>query len=154
MADDKSNLDLQWEQISELTSERNDVTLPEEKSGEIKDSSGHSTLRQRMDEAPKLSDVQAIDRRLFPDLGKPWLNNMLVARVFPDLYNDLFDIIVKGLLIDNPEMTLEEAVCTAEVALSIPIDGEGRIDAIQILGSPQAYEESNKNKGGLGIGVL
>jgi len=145
----KSTSDIQWEQISEILPERDDVKLPDD-SGDIGSELVHGTLGQNMRGAPKLSDVQTIDKRLFPDLGRPWLNNMLVSRVFPDLYNDLFDIIVKGLLMENTDMTLEEAVCTAEVALSIPIDGEGRIDAIAVLGSPQATAESDKNKG-LGI---
>jgi hypothetical protein len=146
----KSSADIQWEQISEILPERVDVKMPED-SNDLESDLGHGTLGQNMRGSPKLSDVQTIDKRLFPDLQKSWLNNLLVSRVFPDLYNDLFEIIVKGLLMENTDMTLEEAVCTAEVALSIPIDGEGRIDAIAVLGSPQATTESDKNKG---LGIL
>ncbi|MFA5386021.1 MAG: hypothetical protein WC364_15430 [Eubacteriales bacterium] len=136
--------DEKWEGF-DLFPERDDVVLPDEPSqADNKGSGGYGSATQNMVRSPKLSDVQTIDKRLFPDLGKTFLNNLMIAGIFPDLYNDLFDIIVKGLLLENSEMTLEEAVCTAEVALSVGIDREGRIDAIAILGSPQVASENEK----------
>jgi hypothetical protein len=140
--------DAEWKEFSMLDPERDDIVYPEEVQVDGK-GSGSGTLTQTMLRSPKLSDVQTIDKRLFPDLGgRAWLNNLMIAGIFPDLYNDLFDIIVKGLLIENQDMTLEEAVCTAEVALSVGIDREGRIDAIAILGSPQVASENEKKIAG------
>jgi len=144
---EQSSSDLQFEKFSELLPERSDIELPKDELTVDEGEGGGGTLSQRMKVSPKLSDVQTIDKRLFPNLGCDHLNNLMIAGIFPDLYNDLFDINVKGLLIENPDMSLEEAVNTVETALSVGIDREGRIDAIAILGSPQAGAESDKNKG-------
>jgi len=140
---ERTNADLQWEEFSVLENERTDVSIPDEdKPDELEGGGGIASRRF----TPKLTDAQTCDKRLFPDLGKEWLNNLLVSRVFPDLYNDLFEIIVKDLLIENNDMSMGEAIATAEVALSIPIDGEGRIDEIQVFSGVVNQTSEDKSK--------
>ena len=132
----QTNSDAQWDAFSEILPERDDINVPDE----IKDDGNKMVNSSRAFGVPKLSDAQSVLKQLFPDLGKPYLNNLMIGRVFPDLYNDLFDIIVKGLLQDNPQMTVDEAIVIAEVALSVPIDGEGRIDTLALINGQQSLE--------------
>jgi hypothetical protein len=93
--------------------------------------------------------MRAFDKRLFPDLIKKWLNVLLVSRVFPDSYNHYFRIFVKDLLREDREMTLAQAIAYVSTALSIAIDGEGRIEIVALAGVSHEQEMAKDNKLGL-----
>lgn len=144
--EESSESDKAFEQMSSIVPPR-EVDMPEETGGNG-DGGGHDTLEERMESSPKLSDMQTADKRLFPDLaGKlpiQWINKLMVSRVFPDIYNPLFRICVKEL-VRNTEMSVAEAIAYVNTAISIAIDGEGRIDEIRITGRA-AEAESDKSK--------
>ncbi len=132
-----------FNKMSEAIPPRDDTALDEVTEDE------HGTIGERMEGSPKLTDVQVIDKRLFPDLGIPWLNNLQMARVFPEYYVYLKRIMVKHL-VRTHGMFVAQAMAVAEVAVGIPIDGEGRIDAIAIMGrAAEAEETKAKNEVGL-----
>ncbi len=124
-----------------------DVVFPEAE-GEG-DDGGHATISERMEGSPKLTDVQIVIRQLFPDLGVKWLNALMMARVLPEYYVHLKRILIKHL-VRTMNMSVAEAIATIEVAVGIPIDGEGRIDAIAVMGrAAEAEETKAKNEVGL-----
>lgn len=148
-----SESDRLFQDMSEIIPRRN-IELPKEVvSGNKGDGGGdgeHDTLEERIEYSPKLTDMQVADRRLNPDLGYPHLNVIQMSRVFPDVYNSLFRIQVKhlirhSLIHSDKKLSVAEAIAKVNTALSIGIDGEGRIDEIKILG--KAVEQSeNKDK--------
>ena len=109
----------------------------------------YSSLKDRMNVSPKLTDMQTADKRLFPDLGYPHLNDVQVSRIFPDVYNPMSRILVKDLIRNSDEnMRVAEAIATVNTAVSIAIDGEGRIDELGLAGvSHEENMEKEKNKG-------
>jgi hypothetical protein len=155
----KSSADLEWEQFSELVAERDDVSLPDGDLSGIGNSgdnqnggaASYGSLSQRMANSPKLSDAQTFDLRLFPQMKTQWLNILQVSRVFPDTYDDLFMIFVKDLLSEYKDMTVGEAIALVHTSLSIAIDGEGRIDELQLASGMGIQSDGDKNKSTLGF---
>jgi hypothetical protein len=118
-----------------------EVGLPETQAG---------SLRRRTEIAPKMSDFQVVDKRLFPVLkeGLEWLNNLMVARVFPETIIPLKNIIIKHLLQEFNDISFAEAVCIAEVAVTVALDSEGRIDIARVFAkSGEIEDDKDKNKG-------
>lgn len=143
--EDSSESDKLFNQMSGIVPPRDVNTYDESVSD---GNGGNETLGEVIAHSPKLSDMQTADQRLFPDLaGKlpiQWINKLMVSRVFPDIYNPLFRICVKEL-VRNTEMSVAEAIAYVNTAISIAIDGEGRIDEIRITGRA-AEAESEKSK--------
>ncbi len=132
MADNEQKSDdVTFENMSEIKPPRTALSKSDE---EIPISEASGNLRQRMQMNPKMTDMQIIDNRLFPILKEnaKWLNNLMVARVFPETFNPLRNILIKDLLSEYEDMSLAEATCLVEVALTIPLDGEGRLDIIHV----------------------
>jgi len=124
-----------------------DVELPDDEEDEI----GIKTqsMTERSDESPKLSDLQSALKVLLPPLMR-YLNVIQVSRVFPDTYNALFSLLVKDLLMEDEKLSVGEAIAYVTTALSIAIDGEGRIDIIGLYGRAAETElEKEKTKIGL-----
>jgi len=141
-AEDKS--ETLWERMAEVKSPRGEVVLADE---EIP--SGRSgSLLKRTQQSPKMSDMQIADKRLFPVLKETvaWLSYLMVARVSPETYLPLRNIVVKHLLKDFSDLQMAEAVVIAETAISIAIDGEGRIDELALFGRSSEAEEDDKTK--------
>jgi hypothetical protein len=73
-----------------------------------------------------------------------------MSRTFPDVYNYLFEILVKDMvkksLASGSPISVPEAMAYVNTALSISIDGEGRIDEITIAKGHIAQAEEEKNK--------
>ncbi len=136
-------------QLSEIRPARSDVAVKE---GDMRETGedGGGSLTQRMRMSPKMSDTQLVDKRLFPVLkdNVEWLNNLMVARVFPETLNPLRNIITKHLLQEYPEMSMAESICLAEVALTVAIDGEGRMDIIHLF-SKMSDPSDDEKKGKL-----
>ena len=133
-----------WERMAEVKPPRGEAVLAE---GEIPSGSG-SSLSKRMQQSPKMSDMQIADKRLFPVLKETvaWLSYLMVARVSPETYLPLRNIVVKHLLKDFSDLQMAEAVVIAETAISIAIDGEGRIDELALFGRSGEAEEEEKKK--------
>lgn len=131
-----------FSRMSEIAPLR-DVGLEDEDLDEGEDE--HGTLEERIEGSRKLTDVQVADRRLNPELGFRHLNVMQMSRVFPDIYNPMFRLIVKDL-IKNSNLSVAEAIAYVNTSLSIAIDGEGRIDEITLL-RHGAIAEEEKSKG-------
>lgn len=106
------------------------------------------TLAGSMRGSPKMSDFQVLDKRLFPHLneGKPWLDHLMMSRVFPDTMNPLRNIIAKDLLQGDDDTSFTEAVVTAEVAVTVPLDGTGRLDGIHSYIHGTDREEEGKKQ--------
>lgn len=125
-----------------------DIEIPEHEHGDEVDE--HGELESRMDSYRKLTDLQVADKRLNPDLGIKYLNYTQMSRTFPDIYNPLFRIYVKDLIKTHPEYSVAEAIALVTTALSISIDGEGRIDEIHIMGkAAEATADQIKKEAGL-----
>ncbi len=140
----------QWDKFKEIVPERDDVVIPEGE--DEKKSEGHKTLSQRMLESPNLTDAQTAIQVLLPDLIKRWLNVLQVSRIFPDTYNHFFRIFIKDLMRTDRGMTLAEAIAYVSTALSIAIDGEGRIDILGVIGRASQMEmEKDKSKSSVGL---
>ena len=104
------------------------------------------TMSEQAEFSPRLSDVQSALKLLLPKL-QGYLNVLQVSRVFPDTYNALFNLLVKDMLDTDPNLTFGEACAYVYTALSIAIDGEGRIDVIGLYGKVAEQElEKEKNK--------
>ena len=120
----------EWSKMQELMPSRSDIALEE-----VDDDEGdHRSLSQRMADSPKLSDMQTFDRRLFPDLGYTHLNNLQLARIFPDSFNPLQNILIKDLLQRDDGLTVGECIATVHTSATIAIDGEGRLDELGLAG--------------------
>lgn len=137
-------------QLSEIKPPRGDVATQEVGVGELPHDDGFGSLADRMKLSPKMSDTQVVDRRLFPILKEKldYLNNLPVARVFPETINPLRNILVKELLQTYEDMSFAEAISIVEVALTIAIDGEGRMDIIHLF-SKMSDNGDDKDKGKL-----
>lgn len=124
-----------YNELAEITPERV-INVAEEPA----ENGNHKSMKERLEESPNLSDMQTADRRMFPDMGRKHLNRLLVSRVFPDVYNPLYRIIVKDAIKSDMSKPLEEQQTVGEIltdcntAMSIPIDGEGRIDELGLAG--------------------
>ena len=143
---DKSQSDIIYESFSEITSERN-IPSKEPDDLDIDGVERGRTLGEIMADSPNLSDMQTADKRLFPNMGekRTHLNILQVSRVFPDHYNPLLSMLVKDLLMNDPDLSVSEATTYAHTALSIAIDGEGRIDELQLMGSAIKTEQEKLN---------
>src|SRR3972149_6341668 len=109
---------------------------------------GSGSLTQRMKLSPKRSDIQVVDERLFPVLKETlkWLDNLMIGRVFPEQQIPLKRIIGKHLLKEYPDMSVAEATVIADVAVSVPIDGEGRMDIIHLFTKMTEKSEDEDKK--------
>jgi hypothetical protein len=146
---DKSQSDTVYDKLSNIVPER-EIEGNDELDIDI--SGNQQSLGERMEYAPNLSDMQTADKRLFPDMGekRKHLNILQVSRVFPDHYNPLLSMLVKDLLMNDPDLSVSEATTYAHTALSIAIDGEGRIDELQLLGGA-IKTENEKTAAKLGL---
>jgi hypothetical protein len=115
----------------------------------------HKTMKERIEESPNLSDMQTADRRLFPDMRRAHLNRAQVGRTFPDVYNPLYRINVKDAIktdmtkLPEEQQTIGEILTDVNTALSISIDGEGRIDELGLAGV--AHDEKLATEAGKGL---
>ncbi len=145
-AKESSNIEVKdlFEKMSEIVPQRD---IESEDSGEDDgEDDGRGTLEERIESGRKLTDLQVADKRLNPDLGFRHLNVIQMSRVFPDNYTPLFRILVKDLL-KNSYLSVAEAIAYVNTAVSIGIDGEGRIDEIMIAKGHIAQAEEEKTKG-------
>ncbi len=129
--------------IDDLFEEMSLAELPldvENGDGDFGDNEREATFEERS-ATPKLTDIQSLIKTLVPDLGIDWLTKLQLARVLPEYYNALKDIVIKTLIKSGKNVT--EAIALAEVALT-SIDGETRIDIIHIGKGAQAEEEKKK----------
>lgn len=150
MAEQNENqqpIDKEWEEISDIVAERDDVDLPEDDVEESSGGGGHTTLKQRQIESPRLSDMQVFDNRMFPDMGEgnEWLNRIQSSEVFPDSFNNLERIYVKGLLKDKKDMSFHKALADVNTSLSIALNRDGRIDFLSWSGS-NLQKEADKDE--------
>lgn len=138
--------DALWSQLRSVVPLR-DVELPDDEGlgADMKS----QTMGERAEFAPKLSDLQSALKVLLPKL-RGYLDVLQVSRVFPDIYNPLRDLLVKDLLMEDDNLSVGEAIAFVNTALSIAIDGEGRIDVIALYGRASETEmEKEKAKAGL-----
>ena len=122
------------------------VPIPED--GEPDDIKG-ATMGERSESSPKLSDFQSALKVLLPKM-ESFLDVIQVSRIFPDVYNPMFSLLVKGLLEEVDDMSMSKAIAYVNTALSIAIDGEGRIDITALYGRASETEmEKTKASAGL-----
>ena len=136
-----------WAELQSVVPAR-DVELLDE--GGLDTGIESQTMGERLTLAPKLSDLQSALQVLLPKL-QSYLNVLQVSRVFPDIYNPLFRLLVKDLLMTDENLSVGEAIAYVNTALSIAIDGEGRIDVIALYGraSETEMEKEKAKVGGL-----
>lgn len=136
-----------YNELSEITPERT-INVGEEPT-----ETGHRSMKEQLEQSPNLSDMQTADRRMFPDMKRGHWNRALVSRTFPDVYNPLTRINVKGAIRDDMDkpsaerQSLAEIITDVNTCLSISIDGEGRIDELGLAGvahDEKLASEANK----------
>ena len=139
----KKTIDSVYDKLSSFTPEQEIEAFDDE--SELTE---HKTLTAVMAESPNLTDVQSALRQLFPKSDKPWMDNIQMARVFPDVFNPLSRLLVKDMIQNSDgDLSLAEAISIVNTDMSIGIDGEGRIDTIAIMGKAADNEiEKEKNK--------
>ena len=125
-----------------------DIDLPE-REDEFGGYPVGGSLRKRMNESPKMTDMQSALKTLFPGVVIAeqiieWITNIQVSRVFPDTYVPYRNMIAKHLIQTNDEMSLVEAFSIADRVLSIAIDGEGRIDVLALIGKTGEAQADDK----------
>lgn len=106
----------------------------------------HKTVTEQQAASPKLTDMQAADKRLFPEFLVPWLNHLQVSRITPETYIPMKTVLVMCVLEEYPGLSFGEVQVMLEAAMSIGLDGEGRIDELTLVGA-SAAKEAAKNKG-------
>jgi len=139
-----SQSDKAFDKLAAIEPER-EVALGDE--GE--DLGGHRSFGEKMRESPNLTDIQSLDKGMFPDMGYKHLNVLQMARVFPDKFNPYESILIKDLLMNNDDMSVAEAIVYADTPLSIALDGEGRIDKLALGGAVHADEDRKDDVKGL-----
>jgi len=144
--DNKNEGDLLWKNFSEVVPEREDVIYPKDNDEETPIGEERQTLTSRMKTNPNQSEIQTIIEQAFPDLGYAYLNNLQMSRQFPDSYIPMESILVKQLLKDNPKLSVGEAKAIVATAMSIAIDGEGRIDLLGFAGVQAKQAEIEEQK--------
>ena len=140
-----SETDRLFQSMQTINPVRDDVGDEEVPQEEV---DGEQSLEERMEGSRKPTDFQVADKRLNPDLLHRHLNILEVSRTFPDVYNPLFRILVKDL-VRNTGLSVAEAIAYVNTALSISIDGEGRLDIIAIARQGALASEEEKNKGAI-----
>jgi hypothetical protein len=113
---------------------------------EARDDEFSGSLSDRMSKSPKMTDIQAAIKQLFPQLKTDWLTNLQVGRGYTDNYIFFRNIITKELLHEFTDISVAEALVQAEIALSVEQFGEGRLDLIALYGKV-GEEEGEKEKG-------
>ncbi len=147
MAEEEKKTDL-FQQMATVVPPRNVETTEVDSEGE-----GQEPTEDRFAYSPKMTDMQVADKRLNPDLGVSYLNILEMSRTFPDVYNPLFRILVKSEVRKSlrekgkKKTSLAEIMAKVNTALSISIDGEGRIDVINIMGRAMTNEEEKAKTG-------
>jgi hypothetical protein len=147
----KEDTDAAYEAMSMAVPEREDVVLPED---DEEPHPRHKSLRESMEDNPNLTDMQSALRVLLPKTGRAWLDNIQVSRVFPDSYNPMFNIFVKGLIQESDkddEVTVPQAIAMVHTAMSNGIDGEGRIEIVALAGVTQQQEMQKEANGLRGL---
>jgi hypothetical protein len=121
-----------------------DVVLPTE---DVKPKS----LTESMDEATDLTDMQFAASNLFPKVVQT--RDVMIGRIAPDAFLPLLHIIVTDeIMRANPKepINVNEAIIKNYVELTIGLDGRGRIDYAELLGSAKEIKkEENLLKGGI-----
>lgn len=129
--------DALFNSLAQVMPEMTDVEMPEDNL----ETPTHDTLSGRMKDAPNLSDMQSVIKALLPDLDG-YLDKVKVARIYPEEFDFLRSVIMKDLMKQNTNMSLVESAVTATTALSIALDGEGRIDVLRVAGAIKDSEET------------
>ncbi len=111
-----------------------------------KESDEHGTLEERIEGSRKLTDFQTLTSVLNPNFEYSHLNVLTKGRIFPDIYNPMFRVQLKHL-IKTTGKSVAECIALVNTALSIAIDGEGRIDNIvsYTKGAQNIVNEQNKS---------
>jgi hypothetical protein len=147
-SDDENNSESNglFNELKEFEPER-DVPLPDESGG---DGVSHKSLTEREEESPNKSDVKIMTETLFPDMGNPTLNRLMVSEVFPESYRSLQAMLVKDRIKNSmPEQSVVDVIVEVNTPESIAFGREGRFDGLAIIGVANRLEsEKNSNKQG------
>ncbi len=107
------------------------------------------------DDASIHSDLKvAVDKLFPPGLGNNITNALMVARVSPDAFVPLMRMMVKQEIArTDPMEEINVPVLMAKyyILLSIPLDGKGRIDILEMAGATKDEEELKKLGKSLGF---
>ena len=105
-----------------------------------------------------VSDLQATLQRLFPKFDNDDINSLaqvaMVSRIAPDIFLDQLWLTVVSILEKNDPRDKIDVMSTVNLvyyALSIGIDGKGRIDGIELQGSSKESAEFDSLTSRLGV---
>ncbi len=144
-----SQSDIAFGKLSSIEPELEVSLLDEGEEGGI----GHKTLAEKMEESPNLSDIQSLDKGLFPDTGFKHLNMIEVSMVTPERFLAYESLLVKDLISNHDELSVTEAIVYADTVLNIGFDREGRIDKLSLGGAVREDELLKKEEKKLGLGM-
>lgn len=126
---------------------------------DVPDDETHKPLDQAEAESPNQTDLQATLKRLFPHFKHKYIDSVaqaaMVARIAPDIFLDMHYLtvtsVVEEMECDGEEIDVQSVINLVYAALSIGLDGKGRIDALELAGSQRETEELEKLSKGLGF---
>ena len=143
--DNKNESDMLWNSMSSAVPERDDVIYPEDEE-ETPKAEERQTLTGRMRTSPNQSEIQTIIDQAYPRTGYDYLDNLQMARIFPDSYIPMGSTLKKQVLKDNSKLSVGEAIAIVDTAMSIAIDGEGRIDLLGFAGVQAKQAEAEEQR--------
>ena len=133
-------------------------TLVPEREVDVGEGEEHKSLAEKEAESPNLTDLQTSLKRLFPKFQDIEIDKIaqasMVARIFPDTYMPLLRMTVISLLekhAPTEDIDIIGTISLVNAAMSIGLDGKGRIDALELAGSAKDSEEIERLSKGLGF---
>jgi len=121
-------------EISQQAAARN-VEMP-------KEGDKPKTLTESMDDATDLTDLQFAAARLFPKGYNR--RDAMVARIAPDAFLPLLHIMVTDRIMSrdpNKPISVNDEIFDAYYMLTTGLDGKGRIDFAELLGSAKEIKQ-------------
>jgi hypothetical protein len=124
---------------------------------EVVESPDQKSRMEAEAEPSDLSDLKATLNKLFPRFSNPRINRVaqsaMVSRIANDVFLDLMYLTISDIAEmwdeeKDGELDVQEIISMAYFALSIGLDGKGRIDAIQVYSNET--ESSSKDLQAIG----
>jgi len=136
-------IDPEYLQLSQQHAVRN-VELPEKPDQVAK------SLTEAMDEATDLTDMQLAMAKMFPKDVK--VDDVMIGRIAPEAFMSLLQLMVTNdVMTSPPEKAVDVNALTIKnyVKLTVGLDGRGRIDIAELLGSAKEIKREESLLKGL-----
>lgn len=130
------------------------VTEEPEQALALEDYEGTKTLAEAEEEAPHITDLQAVLKYLHPKYKDKRLNELLQSamssRVFPDNFWAKHRLLVTALVEeyagDGEDVDVLGIISMSQDALSIGFEGRGRVEDLEVAGVAHEQEMEKLSK--------